>query len=87
MNATCVPRGETASRCGPGATPSVPAARRFAQLAGMPYRSIRWPFGTVSNWQNHRFPGTSSFVVELPPGPLTPLAARPYAQALLRLAQ
>ena len=43
--------------------------------------------GTVSNWQNHLDPSAASFVVELPPGPLTPPAAAPYARALLRLAQ
>jgi protein MpaA len=47
---------------------SIPTARRFAALAHYPYRSIRWPYGTAANWQNHRFPGTASFVVELPPG-------------------
>jgi protein MpaA len=50
---------------------SVPTARRFAELAGFPYRSIEWPYGTASNWQNHAFPGTASFVVELPPGRAT----------------
>jgi protein MpaA len=50
---------------------SVPTARRFAQLASYPYRSIRWPHGTAANWQNHRFPGAASFVVELPPGRAT----------------
>jgi protein MpaA len=49
---------------------SVATARRFAALARYPYRSIRWPYGTAANWQNHRFPGTASFVAELPPGPL-----------------
>jgi murein peptide amidase A len=50
---------------------SVPTARRFAQLAAYPYRSIEWPYGTAANWQNHAFPGTASFVVELPPGRAT----------------
>jgi protein MpaA len=49
---------------------SVPAARRFAALAGIGFRLIRWPAGTAPNWQNHEFPGTSSFVVELPRGKL-----------------
>jgi len=49
---------------------SVATARRFAALAHYPYRSIEWPYGTASNWQNHKFPGTASFVVELPPGPV-----------------
>jgi protein MpaA len=51
--------------------PSVPTARRFAKLASYPYRSIQWPYGTASNWQNHAFKGTASFVVELPPGRAT----------------
>jgi Zinc carboxypeptidase/Penicillin-insensitive murein endopeptidase len=66
---------------------SIPAGRRYARLAGVPFRALAWPSGTASNWQNHLHPRETSFVVELPPGPLTPLAARPYAQALLRLAQ
>ena len=48
---------------------SVPAARRYARLAGLPFRRLPWLAGTAPNWQNHRFPGTVSFVVELPRGP------------------
>jgi protein MpaA len=51
---------------------SAPAARRFARLARMPFRLLPWLAGTAPNWQNHRFPGTSSFVVELPRGALGP---------------
>ncbi|MCW2976835.1 MAG: murein peptide amidase [Actinomycetia bacterium] len=65
---------------------SVPTARRFAALAGFPYRSIEWPFGTAANWQNHRFPGTASFVVELPPGPVPPNRVSRWANAIRRLA-
>jgi protein MpaA len=50
---------------------SVPAARRYARLAGLPFYRMPWMAGTAPNWQNHRFPGTASFVVELPPGPLS----------------
>jgi protein MpaA len=46
--------------------PSVPAARSYARLAGEPFHQMPWLGGTAPNWQNHRFPGTSSFVVELP---------------------
>jgi protein MpaA len=67
--------------------PSIPAGRQYARFAGVPFRALAWPNGTASNWQNHLHPPEVSFVVELPPGPLTPIAARPYAQALLRLAQ
>ena len=62
---------------------SVPAAERFARLAGVPFRRLRWPDGTASNWQNHRFRDASSFVVELPPGPLTVSAAARYAWAVI----
>lgn len=50
--------------------PSAPAGRLFAHLARIPFRLIRWPAGTGPNWQNHRFPGGASYVVELPRGPL-----------------
>jgi Zinc carboxypeptidase/Penicillin-insensitive murein endopeptidase len=66
---------------------SRPAAREYARLAGMRFRAIRWPRGTAPNWQNHRFPGTSSFVVELPAGPLTPAAANRHARAVLALVE
>src|SRR5581483_7362674 len=67
--------------------PSVATARRLARLARYPYRSIRWPFGTAANWQNHRFPDTASFVVELPPGSLSAADAERWARAVRALAQ
>ena len=66
---------------------SIPAARRYAQLAGLPFRRIPWPAGTAPNWQNHTFPGTASFVVELPPGSLTRAQVARLSAAVLRLAQ
>ena len=60
-------------------------ARRYARLAGEPYRSIRWLNGTAPNWQNHRFPGAASFVVELPAGRLGPAAAARHARAVRAL--
>jgi protein MpaA len=66
---------------------SVPAARRYARLAGMPYRSLPWPNGTAPNWQNHRFPGTPSFVVELAAGGLSDAQVDRHVSALLRLPQ
>jgi murein peptide amidase A len=65
---------------------SPPAGRRFAQLAGFPFRLLPWLDGTAPNWQNQRFPGTSSFVVELPPGPLRPPLERHLEEALARIA-
>jgi len=65
--------------------PSVSAARRYAQLAGLPFRRLPWLNGTAPNWQNHRFPHTASFVVELPPGPLSDQDAMRYGGAVWRL--
>jgi protein MpaA len=64
---------------------SVPAARHYARFAGMGFRKIRWPHGTAPNWQNHRFPGTTSFVVELPASGITTAAAARNAKAVVRL--
>jgi protein MpaA len=71
--------------------PSVPAARRFARLltplryTSAPFRRLPWLPGTAPNWQNHRFPETASFVVELPPGPLPDSDARTIGGAVARL--
>jgi protein MpaA len=64
---------------------SVPEARRFARLAGLPFHRLPWLAGTAPNWQNHRFPGTSSFVVELPLGPVGIRDSVRYAAAIERL--
>jgi murein peptide amidase A len=43
------------------------AARRFSRLVGLPLVRLRGPYpGSASRWQNHRFPRSSAFVVELP---------------------
>jgi len=43
------------------------AARRFSQLIGLPLVRLRGPYpGSASRWQNHRFPWSTAFVVELP---------------------
>jgi protein MpaA len=65
---------------------SVATARRFAALARYPYRSIEWPYGTAANWQNHRFPGTASFVVELPPGPVPGVRIGMWVRAVREIA-
>jgi len=64
---------------------STAAAREYAALAQLPFRALPWPDGTAPNWQNHRFPGTSSFVVELPPGPLAKGLGTRLGDALVRL--
>ncbi len=65
--------------------PSRAVARRYARLAGVPYRAWEWPPGSASRWQNGL--GQISFVVELGSGELPDAAARRHANAVLRLAE
>jgi murein peptide amidase A len=58
-------------------------ARRYARLAGVRYRSLVWPPGSASRWQNGL--GQTSFVVELPPGELPDALVRRHASAVLAL--
>lgn len=58
-------------------------ARRYARLAGEPYRALAWPPGSASRWQNGL--GQVSFVVELAPGRLSGAAAARHTRAILRL--
>ena len=64
----------------PDRTP-VRASRRLS----VPER--RWPFGTASNWQNHRFPGTASFVVELPAGAVPTARVGVWVRAIREIAR
>ena len=66
---------------------SVAAARRFARLARLPSRRLPWLAGTAPNWQNHRFPGTASFVVEMPRGPLPVAVEARLGRAIATLAR
>ena len=60
---------------------------RFSRLVGIPLRQLtRYP-GSGSTWQNHRFPGTTSFVVELPAGTLGPHAVARFTSAIVTMAQ
>jgi protein MpaA len=59
--------------------------RRFASLVGLPLRRLQRYRGSAASWQNHRFPGTTAFVVELPAGSLTPRQAQRYAEAVAAL--
>lgn len=64
---------------------SAAAGRHFASLAGMRFRRLRWPAGTAPNWQNHRYPGAASFVVELPAGRVEPGLRERLTEALVRM--
>ena len=65
--------------------PSRGPARRYAWLAGVPYRTWEWPPGSASRWQNGL--GQISFVVELGSDELENAVARRHAAAVLRLAE
>jgi murein peptide amidase A len=66
---------------------SLQVERRFARVTGLPLRRLtRYP-GSAASWQNHRLPGTTAFVVELPAGRPSKRAARRYDLAVLRLAR
>jgi murein peptide amidase A len=56
---------------------------RYARLVGLPLVRLAPLPGTAPRWQNHRFPGHASFVVELPGGRLSARAARRHARAVL----
>jgi protein MpaA len=60
---------------------SIPAARRYARLAGMRFAALQWPPGAATRWQNLQLRETS-FVVELPPGPLSAGAIRRQTAAV-----
>jgi protein MpaA len=67
-----------------GGSPRV--ERKFAHLVGLPALELeRYP-GSAASWSNARFPGTTAFVVELPPGSLTRADLDRYMRAVLVLA-
>ena len=57
-------------------------ARRYAELSGL--RATCLPFlpGTATSWSNHTFAGSTSFVVELPAGPVTGAALERHVLAV-----
>jgi protein MpaA len=66
---------------------SLAVERRFSRLAGLPLRRLtRYP-GSAAGWQNHRLPGTTAFVVELPPGRLSSAGIARYAAAVRTLSR
>jgi len=56
--------------------------RAYARRVGLPARWLPRYRGTAIGWQNHRFAGTTAFVVELPAGPLSRRAAGRHARAV-----
>jgi D-alanyl-D-alanine carboxypeptidase len=62
---------------------STRAGRIYARASGMRLYHEPWLAGTAPNWQNHRLPGTASFVVELPAGSLSRAQVRRHVRAVL----
>jgi protein MpaA len=61
--------------------------RRYARLVGFPVGRLRRYPGSAAGWENHRFPGMTAFVVELPWGlPPPPAEVTRLARAILELA-
>jgi protein MpaA len=60
--------------------------RAYARRVGLPARWLPRYRGTAIGWQNHRAPGTTAFVVELPAGALSRPAAGRHARAVLAIA-
>ena len=44
--------------------------RHFARVVGMRVKRLGRYDGSAPQWQDHQFPGTTAFVVELPAGPV-----------------
>jgi protein MpaA len=64
-------------------------ARRYAQVAGLLPTCLTFLSGEETAWSNHTFPGTTSFVVELPAGPVSADALARHVRAVraMELAQ
>jgi protein MpaA len=60
--------------------------RRFAAAARLPLRQLPREPGSVTTWQNHRFPSATAFVVELPAGQPDPASVDRYAHAVVAIA-
>ena len=61
--------------------PSGALERRFAALSGLPLRRLPRYHGSAVTWENHRLPGSTAFVVELPAGPPSGAQLRRYVRA------
>jgi protein MpaA len=57
-------------------------ARRYAQLAGLRPTCLTFLSGVETAWSNHTFRGTTSFVVELPAGSVSPQALARHLRAV-----
>ena len=64
-----------------------PVARRYARAVGLPFGRLPGDYpGSLSNWQNHRYPAADAFVVELAAGALTRSQVRRHVRAVVAAA-
>jgi N-acetylmuramoyl-L-alanine amidase len=68
-------------------TGDVALERLYSRRSGLPRRRLPRYHGTAVSWQNTTFRGDTSFVVELPGGPLPAAGVRRNARAALALAR
>jgi protein MpaA len=61
--------------------------RSFARMVGLPLARLKRYRGSAASWQDHRVRGSTAFVVELPPGRLSPALEARSASAVRRLAR
>jgi protein MpaA len=59
---------------------------RFAAISGLPLRRLPRYHGSAATWENHRLPGSTAFVVELPAGPASGAQLRRYVRAVRTVA-
>ena len=59
--------------------------RLYARVSGMRFYDRLWLAGTAANRQNHHYPGSVSFTVELPAGKLSPGQVVKQERAVLAL--
>jgi murein peptide amidase A len=57
-------------------------ARRYAQISALRPTCLTFLSGVETGWSNHTFPGTTSFVVELPAGPVSGAALARHLRAV-----
>jgi murein peptide amidase A len=60
--------------------------RRFAALSGLPLRWLPRYAGSAPTWENHRMPGSTAFVVELPAAASSRAQLTRYVRALRTVA-
>ena len=60
--------------------------RRFAAISGLPLRRLPRYRGSAPRWENHRLPGSTAFVVELPATAPSGAQLRRYVHAVRTVA-